>query len=459
MPLRSVNPATGAVVREYEAMSSAAVVALVEHAHDAFRAWREEPFANRARRMRQAADTLREQREAHAALITLEMGKPIRQSRAEVDKCAWVCDYYAENADRFLAVERTESDAPDSYVAFEPLGVVFAIMPWNFPYWQVFRFAAPALMAGNACLLKHAPSVCGCARAIERLLVEAGFPIGLFRSLFIDEREVESEARRIIRHPRVRAVSLTGSVRAGRSVARVAGEALKKTVLELGGSDPYVILADADVEAAAERCAASRLINSGQSCIAAKRLIVVESRRDEFEERLLEHLRAAKVGDPTDESTEVGPLARLDLRDTLDRQVRKSVDAGARCRLGGAVPEGAGAFYPVTLLTEVHAGMPAFEEELFGPVAAVVPARDEAEALALANASEYGLAAAVFTADRERGEHIAREELEAGVAFVNELVRSDPRLPFGGVKDSGYGRELGTFGIREFVNIKTVAIY
>ncbi|MEM6794308.1 MAG: aldehyde dehydrogenase family protein, partial [Acidobacteriota bacterium] len=354
----------------------------------------------------------------------------------------------------FLAEEPLASDAGESFVSFRPLGVVLAVMPWNFPLWQVFRFAAPTLMAGNGALLKHAPNVMGCALEIEGILRQAGFPEHLFRALRVEERAVAS----LLEDPRVRAVTLTGSGAAGRAVAAKAGEQLKKSVLELGGSDPYVVLDDADLAHAAKTCVDSRLINSGQSCIAAKRFIVVSSRRREFEALVLEHMRAKRLGDPADPATDIGPQARRDLRDALDRQVAKSIERGAALLLGGEVPEGPGAFYPATVLTDVAPGMPAYEEELFGPVASILIARDEEDALRLANDTSFGLGAAVFTRDAERGRRIAAERLEAGCCFVNDFVRSDPRLPFGGIGQSGYGRELSAYGIREFVNVKTVFV-
>jgi succinate-semialdehyde dehydrogenase/glutarate-semialdehyde dehydrogenase len=381
-----------------------------------------------------------------------EMGKPLAGGKAEVEKCAWACDYYAEHAARFLADEPVATDATKSYVAFEPLGVVLAIMPWNFPFWQVFRFAAPALMAGNGAVLKHASNVPGCALAIEEIFRRAGFPEHLFRTLVIDAKQTSA----VIRHRLVRAVTLTGSTAAGKAVAKQAGAQLKKTVLELGGSDPYVILEDADLDLAVETCVASRLINSGQSCIAAKRFVVVDAVRQEFEQRFVERMRRVRMGDPLDTASEVGPQARVELRDALHRQVRASVERGARCLLGGQVPPGPGAFYPPTVLTDVTKGMPAYDEELFGPVAAIIPVRNERAALKVANDSVFGLGAAVFTRDVARGERIAAQRFEAGSCFVNAFVKSDPRLPFGGIKQSGYGRELSHFGIREFVNIKTV---
>jgi succinate-semialdehyde dehydrogenase/glutarate-semialdehyde dehydrogenase len=389
-----------------------------------------------------------------ATLMALEMGKPVRQGRAEIEKCAWVCEYYAEHAARFLAPETVATDARRSFVTFQPLGVVLAVMPWNFPFWQVFRFAAPALMAGNAGLLKHASNVCGCALAIEDVFTEAGFPRGVFKTLLVGSGAVEG----IIAHGAVKAVTLTGSAPAGRAVARAAGEHLKKTVLELGGSDAYVILEDADIEGAAAICAAARLINSGQSCIAAKRFILPASRETEFTDIFLQKMITARVGDPLDEATDVGPLARPDLRDDLHRQVVNSIRDGASCLSGGAIPAGPGAFYPPTVLAGVRRGMSAYDEELFGPVAALITVKDEEEAIRVANDTSFGLGAAVFTLDLERGERIAAARIEAGSCFVNSSVKSDPRLPFGGIKESGYGRELSHFGIREFVNVKTVSV-
>jgi succinate-semialdehyde dehydrogenase/glutarate-semialdehyde dehydrogenase len=365
-----------------------------------------------------------------------------------------VCDYYAAEAHGFLKPETIATDASRSLVAFCPLGVVLAVMPWNFPLWQVFRFVAPALMAGNAGLLKHSSNVSGCALAIEEIVKTAGFPPGLFRTLLVSSKAVAG----IIEAPEVQAVTLTGSTPAGRSVAATAGRVLKKSVLELGGSDPYLILEDADLELAAESCAASRLINSGQSCIAAKRFIVVDEVRARFEELFVERMRARRLGDPLEDGVDVGPQARTDLRDELHEQVAKSVAAGARALLGGSRPAGPGAFYPPTLLTGVRKGMPAHDEELFGPVAAVIAVKDEAEAVRVANDTVFGLGAAVFTRDAARGERIATHALEAGSCFVNSFVKSDPRLPFGGIKESGYGRELGSYGIREFVNVKTVYV-
>jgi succinate-semialdehyde dehydrogenase/glutarate-semialdehyde dehydrogenase len=452
-PLRSVNPSTGEAVREYPQTPPDEVRQILLESSCAAAGWRDVPFAERAARLRKAADALDRRREELARLCALEMGKPLDQGRGEVDKCAWVCRFYADQAEAFLSPEAVKTDASRSEVVFEPLGPVLAVMPWNFPYWQVFRFAAPALMAGNAGLLKHAGNVSGCALAIESVLHEAGFPAPLFRTLLMASDRVAS----VIEAPQVKAVTLTGSTPAGQSVAAKAGSVLKKTVLELGGSDPYLVLEDADLEAAAEACAYSRLINSGQSCIAAKRFVVVEPVRARFEELFVERMRARRMGDPFEEGVQMGPQARHDLRDGVHQQVTASVERGARVLLGGTVPPGNGAFYPPTVLGGVGKGMPAFDEEVFGPVAAVVPVADEEAAIRAANDTPFGLGAAVFTADPQRGRRVAGR-LEAGSVFVIAYVRSDPRLPFGGIKESGYGRELGMFGIREFVNVKTVYV-
>ncbi len=454
MALETINPATGKVLHTYQQHDEQAVDTLIERAYARYQRWRRTTFAERARLMNQAAGVLEERREKYARLITDEMGKAIRESRSEVDKCAWVCRYYAENAESFLQDEVIATDASRSYVTFAPVGVVLAVMPWNFPFWQVFRFAAPALMAGNVGLLKHASNVPGCALAIEEVFRDAGFPEGAFTTLLIGSRQVE----RVLDHRRVSAATLTGSEPAGSAVASEAGRRIKKTVLELGGSDAYLILEDADLELAVDACTQSRLLNAGQSCIGAKRFIVIEKVYYSFLSLFLEKMRAAKMGNPGQEDTELGPMARLDLRDQLHDQVERSIEKGAILELGGKVPPGEGAYYPPTVLSNVSPGMAAFDEELFGPVAAVIKVKDEAEAIRLANLSDFGLGAAVFTSDRSRGERIAAEELEAGCCFVNGLVKSDPRLPFGGIKTSGYGRELSHYGIKEFTNIKTVWI-
>jgi succinate-semialdehyde dehydrogenase/glutarate-semialdehyde dehydrogenase len=454
MSIQAINPATGEVIATHDETSSERVDAIIGAADTAFADWRHASCADRAVPMRKAAEILRKDAVDFAHLMAREMGKPVRDGVAEAQKCALVCEYFAENAARFLAPEIVRTEASRSFVTFNPLGVVLAVMPWNFPFWQVFRFAAPALMAGNAAVLKHASNVPGCATAIEAIFQRADFPKNLFRTLMIGSKHVES----IIEHPRVRAVTLTGSGPAGRAVASKAGALLKKTVLELGGSDPYLILEDADLELAAKVCTKARLVNSGQSCIAGKRFIVVDQVRARFEALFVERMAAARMGDPLDDDTEVGPQARTDLRDALHRQVQASLDKGAKCLLGGTVPQRPGAWYPPTVLTDVRRGMPAFDEELFGPVAAVVPVQGEAEAIAAANDSPFGLGGAVITRDAARGERIGAQLIECGCVFVNDAVKSDPRLPFGGVKESGYGRELASYGIKEFVNVKTVYV-
>ena len=452
--IESINPTTGKRIAVYDEMPPAQVKAAIEAAHHAFLSWRTTSFAHRATLMKRAAVILRGKARDYGRLMAEEMGKPIKDGIAEANKSALGCDYYAENAEKFLAPEIVPTDAKKSFIAFQPIGVVLAVMPWNFPFWQVFRFAAPGLMAGNACVLKHASNVPGCALAIEEIFTEAGFPAGLFRTLLIGSKAVEA----VIEHPLVRAVTLTGSTEAGRAVAAKAGHMLKKTVLELGGSDAYVILDDADIALAASVSTKGRLVNSGQSCIAAKRFIVTEKLRAAFEAEFVKQMSAAKMGDPLDDNNSVGPQARHDLRDDLHRQVQASIAAGAKCLLGGAIPNNTGAFYPPTILTGVKPGMPAYDEEMFGPVAAVIPVKDEEAAIAAANDSAFGLGGAIITRDLARAEKLAVERIESGTVFVNDAVRSDPRLPFGGVKDSGYGRELSAYGIKEFVNIKTVFV-
>ena len=455
MALTSIDPASGQVVATWATDGEREVGGALSRSAAAFGEWSRASFDARAAVLRRAAELLRAEAEAHARLMAQEMGKPLSQGRAEVEKCAWACEHYAAIAAAELASQPVATEGFASHVAFLPLGPVLAVMPWNFPFWQVLRFAAPNLMAGNTALLKHASNVQGCARAIESLLRRAGLPPDAFINLAVEGAAVAA----LIARPQVAAVTLTGSTQAGRAVGRAAGEALKKSVLELGGSDPYVVLADADVERAAESCVASRLINTGQSCIAAKRFIVVEPVRARFTEAVVERMRAATQGPPLQQpDAALGPQARADLRDELHAQVEGSVARGARRLLGGKRPSGAGAFYPPTVLDDVRPGLPAFDEETFGPVAAIVPARDEDQALDLANAGGFGLGAALFTADAERGARLAERRLEAGSCFVNDFVRSDPRLPFGGIKASGYGRELGTFGLREFVNVKTVCV-
>ena len=452
--LQSINPATDELLKLYDEMTVEETSAIIKKTHQNFLMWKETSFNQRSIRMKNAAQSLRANNRKYAELMTLEMGKPIKQSYAEVEKCAWVCEYYADTAEKFLQDELIETDASKSFVTFRPIGVVLAVMPWNFPFWQVFRFAAPGLMAGNGCVLKHSSNVMGCALAIEEIFKEAGFPENLFRSIIISSKNM----REVIEHPLIAAVTLTGSVPAGKSVAAAAGGILKKTVLELGGSDPYIILEDADLELAAEACVTSRLLNAGQSCIAAKRFIIHENIYDEFEKLFIEKMKSKKMGNPMDENNHIGPQARKDLRDELHQQVLASIIKGAKLLLGGKIPEEKGAYYPPTVLSNVKPGMPAYEEELFGPVAALIKAKDETEAFQIANSTIFGLGAAIFTKDKKRGEQLAKEKLDAGCCFVNEFVKSDPRLPFGGIKESGYGRELSHYGIKEFVNIKTVYV-
>ena len=453
MTFQSINPTTGAQLETFEATTPAALEVVLAQADAAWRGWRRRSDAARAVLLREAGRLLRDRKSRYARTMALEMGKPLPQGEAEAEKCALACDYYAEHAAAMLALENRRTEASRSYVRFDSLGPILAVMPWNYPFWQVFRFAAPALMAGNVGILKHAPNVSRCALELDALFRDAGFPAGVFQTILVEPDVVA----RVIADDRVRAVTLTGSPRAGGSVAEQAGRHLKKAVLELGGSDPFIVLADADVRAAARAAAEARLVNSGQSCIAAKRFIVVEAVANQFLDCFGAELGQRKVGDPLQPGTDIGPQARTDLRASLHRQVEESVARGARLLFGGRLPEGPGAFYPPTLLTAVSPGMPAFDEETFGPVAAVIHARDEGEAIRLANASAYGLGASLWTGDRERAERLAAE-IEAGCVFVNAIVKSDPRLPFGGIKRSGYGRELSEYGLREFVNIKTVSI-
>jgi len=451
--IQSINPTTGAPIETFEPTRPEAVDAALDAARRAFRKWRAAEFAERAALLRGVAGALRRRKAELARVATLEMGKPIVEAEAEVEKCAWACDFYAERGAAFLADERVATNATASYVEFLPLGVVLAIMPWNFPYWQVFRFAAPALMAGNAALLKHASNVSRCALEIERTFREAGAPDGLFRALLIPGARAEE----LIADPRIAAVTLTGSAPAGSAVAAAAGRAIKRTVLELGGSDYFIVLEDANLDAAAETAVRSRFQNAGQSCIAAKRFIVVEAAAGDFEARLVAAAAALRVGDPLARATQLGPLARADLRDTLDRQVQASLAQGARPALPGGVLDRAGFFYAPTVLADVTPEMPVFREETFGPVAPIIRARDAEHAVALANDSDFGLGGNLWTRDLDRARALARR-LDSGNVFVNGMTASDPRLPFGGVKRSGYGRELSSFGIREFTNVQTVWI-
>lgn len=451
MSIQSINPATGEVLETFELFSPTQIDEALGAAHQAFRSWRETSFAERGSLFRQLAAYLRGHKTELGRLASLEMGKPIAEGEAEAEKCAWNCEYYADNAEGFLADEHITTNATDSYVSYLPLGVVLALMPWNYPYWQVIRAAAPALMAGNTMVLKHASNVSRCALEIERIFRECGFPEGVFRTVLVPG----AETGKLIADPRVAAVTLTGSEEAGISVASTSGQHLKKHVLELGGSDAFIVLEDADLDAAAQTAVRARFQNTGQSCIAAKRFIVVESVAEAFEQKFADAAAKLRVGDPLHNETQIGPVARADLRDTLDRQVQTSVKMGARVLIGGKPVEGKGAFYEPTILTDVTADMPVFREETFGPAAAVIRARDTEHAIELANSSKFGLGGNLWTRDIERGRTIARR-LESGGTFINGMTASDPRLPFGGVKHSGYGRELSVFGIREFVNVQTV---
>ncbi|MCC5915240.1 MAG: NAD-dependent succinate-semialdehyde dehydrogenase [Balneolaceae bacterium] len=450
MTFKSINPYNEKVIAEYQGHSDKEVDAILKKSRVAFESWRHVPIEKRAEMLKKAAELLRKNVDQYALAMTLEMGKPISEARGEINKCALVCEFYAKNAARLLADEVIESDASESFVSHDPIGTILAIMPWNFPFWQVFRFAAPTLMAGNTALLKHAPNVFGCATHIEELLSEAGFPDGVFQNLFIHhDKTVE-----IIANDIVMAVTLTGSERAGKAVASLAGKYLKKTVLELGGNNAFIVWEDADMKQAVETGLKARMMNSGQSCIAAKRFILVGKAYDAFLPQFLEQVKSLKSGDPVDEATEMGPLARKDLADQLNEQVKKSVQQGAKLLTGGNQK---GAYHEPTVLDSVKPGMPAFDEETFGPVAAIIRAKDEDEAFRLASQSKYGLGVTVFTKDTERARKSIGKSPD-GAFFINELVKSDPRLPFGGTKNSGYGRELSKEGIMEFVNKKTVYV-
>lgn len=451
----TINPATEEQLASYPAMSAGKIEHVLEAAGKAAGQWRTFSFSERKACMQKLAVLLREGKDEYAALITTEMGKPLGQASAEVEKSAWVCDYYAEHAETFLQPEKVDVDGIQGLVTFDPLGVILGVMPWNFPFWQVFRFAAGVMMAGNGIVVKHAPNVTGSAIAIETLFREAGFPEDLYRTLHIDLEDVDEMVGKIIAHPVIRAVSVTGSTGAGIAVASKAGSALKRSVLELGGNDPYIVLDDAELSQAVDHCIAARLLNAGQSCIAAKRFIVHTSVREEFLAMLMERMTQKVMGDPFDASVDLGPVARLDLRDQLHRQVEQSRKEGATILCGGEIPDMKGYFYPATVVTDVRPGMAVYQEETFGPVATVIEASSDDEAVRIANDSPYGLGSAVFSADQARARSIAAR-LEAGNCFINSMVKSDPRLPFGGVKQSGYGRELSMYGIREFVNIKTL---
>ena len=448
---KTINPATGKQIAEYKRINIEEVKNNIAAANTCFKEWKKLSYAERAVYMHKLANVLENNNEAYALLITNEMGKTLKQAKKEVEKCALVCKHYADNTETILKDEQVETEASKSYVTFQPIGVILAVMPWNFPFYQVIRFAAPALMAGNTGVLKHASNVQGCAFALEDAFEKAGFPAGAFTNL-----NVTSDAiKEIIEDKNIVAVTLTGSEPAGRSVAAIAGQNLKKTVMELGGSDAYIILEDADLEKATELATTGRLQNNGQTCIAAKRFIVVDEIYNSFLELFTKKMKAAKMGDPTDASTFYGPMARVDLRDELHEQVKKTIKQGGKLIIGGEIPEGDGAYYPATIIADVKPGMVGFDEELFGPVASVIRAKDEKDAIELANNSQFGLGSGVITSNKERGEKVALQ-LEAGNSFVNKLVASDPRLPFGGIKNSGYGRELSGYGMKEFVNTKTI---
>jgi succinate-semialdehyde dehydrogenase/glutarate-semialdehyde dehydrogenase len=453
MSFQVINPATGEMVKEIPVWDDATVEAALSQVAEATPAWASTPIAERCALIRKAAQVLRDNKDKYARIITTEMGKLITDARAEVEKCALVCDYYAEHGPTFLQDELISSDAGKSFVAYLPLGTVLAVMPWNFPFWQAFRFAAPALVAGNTGLLKHASNVPESALAIEAVFHEAGFPAGVFCTLMIRASQVQ----KVIEDPRVHAVTLTGSEPAGRQVAATAGANLKKSVLELGGSDAFIVLEDADLDETVKVAVTSRFLNTGQSCIAAKRFIVVDAIAEDFVTRFKAGAEVLQPGDPLNEATTMAPMARTDLRDELHQQVRDSIAAGAVPVTGCEPAEGAGAYYLPSILDRVEPGMRAYGEELFGPVAIVIRARDENDAIRIANDSPYGLGGSIWTRDTARGERLARQ-MQSGATFINGLVKSDPRLPFGGVKNSGYGRELSHHGIHEFVNAKTIWI-
>lgn len=451
--MKSINPFNNKLIREYPEMTDQEISDSIDKNHLAFQQWKSADFSIRKAKMLLAAHVLRSRKKEFSELISSEMGKRIEESRLEIDKCAWVCEYYASNAETMLADEPIDSDASKSYVSFQPIGPVLAVMPWNFPFWQVFRFAAPALMAGNSALLKHASNVQGCALAIESIFEEAGFPENLFKTLIVPSAAIES----IISNEKVKAVTLTGSEGAGRQVASIAGKQLKKTVLELGGSDAFIICEDADMQSAVKNAAASRMICSGQSCIAAKRFIVVKEQADAFIAGMKELFESLKPGDPLDESTTLAPLAKPDLVDEIEKQVKESLAMGAKIITGGNRLTPDGNFFAPTMIKDLTEDMPIFKEETFGPVAAIIVAEDEEDAIRYANNSKFGLGASVWTKDPEKAALFAKK-IESGSVFVNGIVKSDPRLPFGGIKNSGYGRELSTYGIKEFVNIKTLWI-
>lgn len=453
MALVSINPATGKEIQSYPQHSSIEVKYILDQSVVAQQQWKNTSLELRISCLEQLAGILRDRAREYAILMAEEMGKPVSQGLGEVEKCASLCEYYKEEAFGFLADKSVEIAGQKSIISIQPMGLILGVMPWNFPFWQVFRFAIPTITAGNGAILKHASNVQGCAFAIEKSFKDSGFPENIFRNIVVPGREMEE----VIKHPAIAAITLTGSTPAGKSIAMTAGSVLKKTVLELGGSDPYIILEDANVDLAVDACISGRILNTGQSCIAAKRLIVTENLYDTFLSKLEDKLSDKIMGDPKDD-VDIGPMVSIEARDEVHDQVCRSVEAGAKLKLGGVIPKEVGAFYPITLLSEVEPGMTAFDEEIFGPVFTVIKARDEANAIELGNQTEFGLGSAVFTSDLEKGESIAKTQLNVGACFVNDFVKSDPRLPFGGIKDSGYGRELSIYGIMEFVNVKTIVV-
>jgi len=454
MLIKSINPANNQIINEYEEMNSSTINNILENSVLTYNHWRKEAINSRSQKMHKLADLLIAKSQEFGTIITLEMGKPITQSIAEVEKCAFLCRYYADNAEKFLESEYVKTDFSKSFISYQPLGVVLAIMPWNFPFWQVLRFSVPAIMAGNCVILKHASNVTDCALAIESLFEEAGFPKNTLSTVILSGTKVDS----LIADKRIEAVTFTGSTPAGRAVAISSAKNIKKSVLELGGSDPAIVLEDADLALATSACSSARLSNAGQSCIAPKRFIVHHSVYDEFTNLVVEQFKNAKIGDPMDSDTDIGPLAKRKFVDDIHNQVRESIKKGAKLLTGGDISELGENFYMPTVIGDVKPNSPAWDEELFGPVASIIPAKDEEEAIKIANDTSFGLGASIFTQDIEKGERIAEQELQAGSCFVNDFVRSDPRLPFGGIKESGYGRELGLYGLRELVNIKTIVV-
>ena len=453
--LKSINPVTNDVVGVYPQLTDHEINEVIFDVEKEFDSWRKTPIKDRCQYFKYLAEAIQIRKDEFACLMALEMGKPLSQGIGEIEKCAWVCDYYAENGEDFLKNKLIDTEASESYISFQPLGIILGVMPWNFPFWQVFRFAVPTMIAGNVVLLKHSSNVQGCADAIEGLFLEVGIPLNAFKNLTIDS----SKVGKIIENPNVKAISLTGSTSAGKSVAKKAGSVLKKTVLELGGSDAYLVLKDADLDLAIDACSSGRLLNSGQSCISAKRFIIDQTIKSEFEKNIIKKMKKQNVGDPFLKDSTVGPMVDISSRDNLIKQVSNSIKKGAKLIYESSIPENKeSAYHPIMILTDVKPGMPVFDEEIFGPVLCIISAKDELHAISLANQTSFGLGSAVFTSDVEKGKKIANFELDVGAGFVNDFVRSDPRLPFGGVKESGYGNELSSYGILEFVNIKTVYI-